>query len=72
MFSTVSRHADKLAIDKMAENEIFKEQTTVVKMVEGIKMMVEKQSELVSDFRSVLGRPAADQLPLNNRMEALE
>lgn len=44
----------------------------MVKLVESVKMMGEKQNELLADFRLVLGRPASDQLPLNNRMEALE
>lgn len=72
IFTTVSRHADKIAMDKMSENEIFKEQSTVVQLIEGMKIMTERQTALLDDFRQVLGRGASDQLPINDRMETLE
>ncbi len=72
IFSDVPRHADKMAIDKMNEDEIFKEQSSVVQMVEGLKLLTIRQKQMQDDMAMILGPPAKDQLPINNRMETLE
>lgn len=70
VFSTIPRHADPMEEPK---NKLdYPERAAINDLSKAILGLFDKHAELIGEFRAVVGVPAKDQLPFNNRLEVLE